>query len=129
MLQFVFADGAGTTQVALCSIFPFNIGRDPSAHLQLSAPGVWDQHARVLREKSSGKLVIESVGQAMLLINGARVERAFLLPGQQVQIGGATFGVSLAPVAQKNLRLAEGLLWTLVLLIVLLEAVLLIVLR
>jgi len=129
MLQFVFADGAGTTQVAVCSVFPFNIGRGSAAHLQLSAPGVWDQHACVLREENSGKLVIEAVGEALLLLNGERVERAFLLPGQQVQVGGATLAVSFAPVAQKNLRFSEGVLWLLVFLVFLIEAALLIVLR
>src|SRR5262245_40944869 len=120
MLQFVLADGAGTTQVALCSVFPFSIGRNPAADLQLRAPGVWDEHARVLREETSGRLVIETVGEALLLIDGARVERAFLLPGQQLQVGGAALGVSLAPVTQKNLRVSEGLLWMLALLVVVL---------
>jgi hypothetical protein len=128
MLQFVFADGAGTTQVAVCSAFPFLIGRDSASHLQLSAPGVWDQHARILRD-ASGKLFIEASGEALLLINGERVEHAFLVPGQEVQIGGASLSVGLAPVAQKNLRFAEGVLWFFVLFAILVEAVLLLFLR
>jgi hypothetical protein len=129
MLQFVFADGAGTTQVAVCAHLPFVIGRDSSAHLQLSAPGVWDNHARVLRDHQSGKLIIESLGEALLLLNGERVERAFLLPGSHIQIGGAALGVSLAPVNQKNLRWAEALVWILPLLVLIFEVVLAVALR
>jgi hypothetical protein len=129
MLQFVFADGAGATQVAVCTNFPFVIGRDSSAHLQLSAPGVWDNHARVVRDHESGKLIIEALGEALLLLNGQRVERAFLVPGSQIQIGGAELGVSLAPVLQKKLHLAEALVWILPLLVLLLEVGLAVVLR
>jgi len=129
MLQFVYADGAGMTQVAVCADLPFVIGRDPAAQLQLTAPGVWDNHARVVRDDNSGKLVIEAVGEALLLVNGERVERAFLLPGSQIQIGGTALGVSLAPVGQKNLRVAEALVWILVLLVLLFEAGLVAALR
>jgi len=83
----------------------------------------------VVRDPETGKLVIESLGEAFFLLNGARVERAFLLPGSKIQIGGAALGVSLAPVAQKNLRLAEAFVWVLPLLVLLLEVGLLVLLR
>ncbi len=129
MLQFVFTDGAGATQVAVCAELPFVIGRDPSAHLQLAAPGVWDNHARVIRDDASGKLIIEAMGEALLLLNGERIERAFLLPGTQVQLGGSALWVSLAPVRQKNLRVAEAFLWILISVLLLFEAALIVKLR
>ena len=129
MLQFVFADGAGATQVAVCADLPFVIGRDSAAHLQLTAPGVWDNHARVVRDGDSGRFVIEAIGQAFLLMNGERIERAFLQPGSQVQIGGAALSVSLTPVAQRKLRSAEALVWILILLVLVIEAILIVRLR
>lgn len=129
MLQFVFTDGAGVTRVAVCADFPFLIGRDSSTHLSLDAPGVWDKHARVVPDQSSGKLIIEAIGDALLLLNAERVERAFLIPGSQLQVGGATLTVSLAPVAQKNLGWAEAVVWFLVFAVLLLEAGLLVALR
>jgi hypothetical protein len=129
MLQFVFADGAGTTQVAVCAKLPFVIGRESSAHLQLNAPGVWDRHARVVREQESGKLMIEMLGDALLLLNGERVVRGVLLPGSQIQIGGATLVVGLAPVNQKDLRLAEAFVWIFPLVVLLFEVGLAVILR
>jgi hypothetical protein len=82
-----------------------------------------------VRDQESGRFMIEAVGEALLLLNGKRVERGFLLPGSQIRLGGAALTVSLAPVAQKNLRLAEALVWIFPLLVSVVQVVLIVVLR
>jgi hypothetical protein len=129
MLQFVINGGPGELRTVLCNQFPLLIGRAPDANLQLAAPGVWDQHARVTHDLVSGQVVMQPLGEAYLLINGARSEAKALAPGDEVQIGAVKLTVSLSPVIQKRLSVAELPLWLILGLGVALETALLIALK
>ncbi|HTG44504.1 MAG TPA: FHA domain-containing protein [Verrucomicrobiae bacterium] len=118
MFQFVVTDdGPENGQACVCGKFPFIIGRAPQADLRLLSPGVWDIHAEVQRDSETGKLAIQAKGEALLLINGARFERRLLVPGDQVQIGGASFAVTFSPATQSALAGHEGLVWGILVLV------------
>jgi predicted CXXCH cytochrome family protein len=65
------------------------IGRAPSQHLQLTAPGIDAQHA-VLTAGSLSGLRVTSMSARGILVNGKREIRARLKAGDVVQIGGAS---------------------------------------
>ena len=62
------------------------IGRGPNQHLQLTAPGVDDQHAVITATSLSG-LKIACLSGRGLGVNGRRETRANLKPGDLIQIG------------------------------------------
>jgi len=62
------------------------IGRGPNQHLQLTAPGVDDQHAVITASSLSG-LKIACLSSRGLGVNGRRETRANLKPGDLIQIG------------------------------------------
>ena len=64
------------------------IGRGPSQHLQLTAPGVDDRHA-VITASSMGGLRIACLSSRGLGVNGKRETRARLKAGDIIQIGAA----------------------------------------
>jgi 2-keto-4-pentenoate hydratase len=129
MLQFVVHDGPGEVRTVICSEFPFVMGRSSSAALQLSAAGVWDQHAEVSCDASSGRFLIQPIGEALLLVNGARSEGKALVPGDEIQLGAVTLTVSLSPVVQTRLSVAELPLWVLLGCAFLVEILLIVILR
>jgi hypothetical protein len=111
MLQFVLrGDGPETERSAICGKVPFKIGRGNAADFQLSAPGVWDIHAEVVSDPS-GKLLLKPAGDAIVLVNGERSEGRLLMPGDELQLGGARLLVALSPVSQKRLSRQEALVW------------------
>ena len=64
------------------------IGRGPNQHLQLSAPGVDDQHAVITASTLNG-LKIACLSSRGLGVNGRRETRARIKPGDVIQIGAA----------------------------------------
>ena len=64
------------------------IGRGPNQHLQLTAPGVDDQHA-VLTASAFNGLRISCLSSRGLGVNGRRETRARVKPGDVIQIGAA----------------------------------------
>lgn len=111
MLQFVLrTDGPESQRSAVCGKIPFKIGRGNAADFQLLAPGVWDVHAEVVYDPS-GKLLLRPSGEAIVLVNGERSEGKLLIPGDEIQLGGASLIVGLSPVRQKRLSYYESLVW------------------
>jgi predicted CXXCH cytochrome family protein len=64
------------------------VGRGPSQHLQLTAPGVDDRHAVITASALSG-LKIACLSPRGLGVNGRRETRARIKPGDVIQIGAA----------------------------------------
>ena len=129
MLQFEVTDGPAAVRSVVCANVPFSIGRTSEANLHLSAPGVWEEHARVVRDTPSGKLAIQPVGEALLLINGQRSDGKILVPGDEIQIGAVHIMVGFAAVSQKGLGPVEGLVWCFLFIVVALQGALLAALR
>lgn len=105
--------------------FPFEIGRAPENHLQLSDPGVWARHLRL--ELSANPLEIRAVAasEALCLLNGSPFREAALRAGDLLQAGSCRIQFSLAPARQKSLTGYEYFIWGLVMAIAAAQAFLL----
>ena len=77
-----------TARPVLLNTRRLTIGRAPSQHLQLTAPGVDDRHA-VLTATSLGGLRLLTVSARGVGVNGKRENRARLKAGDVLQIGAA----------------------------------------
>ena len=132
MLQLHVTDERGTVTSHVATDFPLLIGRSSQAQLRLDAAGVWEEHARIYLAESARypnqhRYVLEALGQSLVSINGEIISAKELAIGDEILVGAARLTVSLAPPAQKRLALHEWLLWGLLLLVVICEAVVILV--
>jgi len=104
---------------------PFKIGRNKNCQLQLTEPGVWDEHLEIgLDDERHFILCRHSEPTAM--INGMPANLvAPLRNGDYVQFGTVTMRFSLGSVRQKNLNLGEAATWTILAVSVVAEIILL----
>ena len=111
MLQLDIVSGtqAGTTIVA--RRFPFTVGRAKASDLQLSDPGVWDEHLEIDLLRAEKAFHVRCGENAQLTINGAPVAEAALRNGDTIQIGGAKIQVGVAAPVQKGLVAREVAVW------------------
>ena len=96
-------------QVSVCR-FPFVIGRESEADLQLDDPGVWERHLEVTFQRGDGYLCAAQPG-AMLLLNHQRIESGVLRNGDLIELGSIQLRFWLAPCFQKSTRVREALTW------------------
>jgi len=75
------------------------IGRSPSAHIRIEDPAASRVHA-VLEISPSGVTLVDLGASAGTLMNGARVSRAAISPGDQIVIGETTLFISMNETAQ-----------------------------
>ena len=126
MLQLHVTDDRGAVTTYELTEFPVVVGRSAHAGLCLSAPGVFEEHARIdLVPAESGpgeRVIIESLGSALVSINGAVLPRKQLAVGDEVSLGAARVLVSLSPARQRRLSLHEASLWSVLVLVVLIES-------
>jgi hypothetical protein len=122
-------DERGTVTSHIATELPLLIGRSAQSHLRLDSAGVWDEHARIYLAESSrvpnqDRFVIESLGQSLVSVNGEITAAKELAVGDEILLGAARLTVGLAPASQKRLAFHEWSVWSLLLLVVLCEAVL-----
>lgn len=126
MLQFHVTDDRGTVTAHKAEHFPFTIGRSARADLQLISAGVFEEHARIefaLDEQSSEpRYFLNALGQSLLLVNGKPVPSRRLAIGDEISIGAVRLVVSLAPPLQTRLAFHEWVVWLILALVVVLEA-------
>jgi serine phosphatase RsbU (regulator of sigma subunit) len=85
------------------SPFPFLIGRSPDCHLVLRDSRISRSHARILLE--NGEHVIEDSGSRHgVLVNGRKVRRHRLIPGDRIEFGIPDSYVLTFQPAGANLR-------------------------
>jgi predicted component of type VI protein secretion system len=111
MVQFSVLSGrqAGTRWVA--RRFPFCIGRGDGTHLQLDAPGVWDQHARLDFKRNEG-FCLTALGDALVTVNDKPVRDAVLRNGDHIGLGSARVQFWLAETRQRSLWWREAAAWS-----------------
>jgi pSer/pThr/pTyr-binding forkhead associated (FHA) protein len=107
-LQVLSGKQAGTVSVA--RRFPFRLGRSATADLRLEDAGVWDQHA-LLELKLPEGLEIQVHDNAMTTLNGERIQRSWLRPGDLLEIGAVKLRISLSETRQPSLQGRELLTW------------------
>ncbi len=110
MVQFKILSGkkAGTTWVA--RRFPVRVGRGAGAELQLEEHGVWDRHVEIAFNRTEG-FVLSAQGEALVAVNGQRVERAVLCNGDGIELGSLKMQFWLGQTRQAGLGLREWLTW------------------
>jgi hypothetical protein len=91
--------------------FPFVVGRAARADLRLTHAGVWERHFSLDAGSSAGIRLLAGEG-AITRVNGAPVTETVLRPGDVIEAGGARLRFWLGPVAQKDLRWREWLVWS-----------------
>ena len=121
MLQFHVTDDRGAVTSHIIDRVPFLIGRSPQANLRLIAPGVWDEHASIDLTDTE-RFMISAVGESLLSVNGEVISSSELRIGDEIHLGAARIVVSLSPAQQKKLSLQELAVWTLLLVVVIVEA-------
>ncbi len=90
--------------------FPLRIGRASSAGLRLEEDGVWDQHAELAFDPSSG-LVLSAQSDAMISVNGQPCREAVLRNGDEIALGALKLRFWLGPTRQAGFRFREWLTW------------------
>ena len=126
MLQFHVTDDRGAVTSYTVDRLPFVIGRSPQADLQIISPGVWEEHASIDLADTDGagrkRFVVSSVRESLLSINGEVASAKELKIGDEITLGATRIVVSLAPARQTRLSFQELAVWTVLLLVVILEA-------
>jgi pSer/pThr/pTyr-binding forkhead associated (FHA) protein len=126
MLQLHVTDDRGAVTAHRAEQFPFVIGRSSESDLQISSAGVFDQHARIElaldQSDSEAKFYLHAIGQSLLLVNGEPIAARRLVIGDEISFGATRALVSLSPAAQSALGLHESLVWSLLILVVIAEA-------
>ena len=89
--------------------FPFRVGREPGNNLVLNEPGVWQEHFEILREGNF--CAIKAIPPASLAVNGESVASTVLHNGDQIEIAALQLDFALAPVAFRDLRAREIVIW------------------
>ncbi len=118
MIQLNILSGkkAGTQTVA--RRFPFHIGRASENELQLEDDGIWDQHLTLEFQTQSGFNLI-TAPNALATVNGGPVQSTTLRNGDMIMVGSVKLQFWLAAATQGSLRVREGFVWTLLVLITL----------
>jgi predicted component of type VI protein secretion system len=116
MIQLRILSGkkAGTSWVA--RRFPVRVGRSAAADLQLEEAGVWDEHFRIALNPGAG-FVLETQPDALVTTNGQPLQRAVLRNGDTIEIGSLKMQFWLDEPRQSGLRVYEGLVWALIVLV------------
>ncbi len=99
---------AGTVHAA--RQFPFTLGRGTSTNLQLEEDGVWDQHARLNFDRSTG-ITLSACQEALISVNGKPCREAVLRNGDELALGALRLRFSLGPTRQRNSQVCEWLTW------------------
>jgi pSer/pThr/pTyr-binding forkhead associated (FHA) protein len=82
------------------------IGRHESNEIRLLSRAVSNFHAEILKE--NGSLVIRDLGSTNgTRVNGARVERALITPGDSIQIGNNLLSLQLRPPGGQEVPTTE----------------------
>ena|SRR5687768_11295054 len=126
MLLLQVTDDRGSVAGYEVSEFPLIVGRSAQAGLSISAPGVFEEHASIqLAPSASGlghRFTIEALGSALVSVNGVVVPARQLAIGDEISVGAARVVVSLAPARRKKLSFHEVVVWSLLLLVVIVES-------
>lgn len=110
MIQINILDGERAGQKHLARQFPFRVGRTSNMDLRLEEPGVWDEHA-TLHFKTGEGFLITSAPEALVMVNGERVQQERLRNGDHLCCGSVNLQFWLAAVQQRSLRPREMLTW------------------
>jgi len=105
--------------------FPFVIGKNPDAQLQLRDPGVWEDHL-VVELLAKGGPTARRLGEGVVSVNAEPVDSTKLRNGDLISLGAAVLRFSAVPAPRKALMVQNAAAWFLVGAIALMELALLV---
>lgn len=117
MIQLNVLSGKMAGRQAVARRFPFRVGRAPGNHLQLDDDGVWDRHFAL--ELCDGEFHLAPAPDALVAVNGEPLQNQILRNGDIITVGSAKLQFWLAAARQRGLRLREGFVWAMILLVTL----------
>lgn len=121
-LRVLSGSRAGTAHAA--SRFPCTIGRSTGDDLQLTEPGVWENHLQLDLQVPAG-FRLSRLGQGRASVNGSEfTETQLLHNGDVIELGAVKVQFWLAEVRQASNRMRETLAWLGLAALVLLEGAL-----
>jgi pSer/pThr/pTyr-binding forkhead associated (FHA) protein len=112
MVQFNILSGKKAGAQSAARHFPFRIGRASANDLQLDDNGIWDQHLTLEFDRQKG-FTLAVAPDALATINGGPVQTAILRNGDVITLGSARLQFWLTAARQRDLRLREAFVWTL----------------
>jgi pSer/pThr/pTyr-binding forkhead associated (FHA) protein len=113
MIQLKIVSGKMAGAVMAARHFPVQVGRAPDAHLQLEENGVWEEHLQIDFKPGTG-FVLEARPNAITSVNGRHVQTTILRNGDLIEIGSTKIRFWLGEVRQRNSRIREWLVWTII---------------
>ena len=109
MVQLQVLSGAAAGKKHQASIFPISVGRAADCTLALNDPGVFERHFEI--HFSPEGFTLAPGSNAVVMLNGARTERALLHNGDIIEAGLAKLQFWLGALPQRALALRETLTW------------------
>ncbi|MBU6410893.1 MAG: FHA domain-containing protein [Verrucomicrobia bacterium] len=113
MIEVRFLSGKQAGRAVIVGEFPFRIGRAAQNDLQLDDPGVWDRHLRVELQREHRRFIVAVEANALAALNGVPIQTSPLRNGDVISFGSATLQFLLSPVQQRQPRLLELFVWSL----------------
>jgi pSer/pThr/pTyr-binding forkhead associated (FHA) protein len=101
--------------------FPFHVGRAADNDFCVDADGIWDYHFVLDLRKNEG-FTFQTFDEALAAVNDQPQAAARLRNGDVISFGSAKVQFWLSAPTQRGLRLREGFVWALLLLITLGQA-------
>jgi pSer/pThr/pTyr-binding forkhead associated (FHA) protein len=110
MVELSILSGKQAGSRALARRFPFLVGRNSEAHLQIEEPGVWDRHLEFNLKAPDG-FQLKVAPDARATVNGELAETVLLRNGDLIEIGTLKIQFWLSETRQRELRFREALTW------------------
>lgn len=99
-----------TGAVAVIDRFPWSVGRS-GADLDVTAPGVWDRHFRLI-QTGDHAFAVSPETEAPVTVNGKLITGDTVLRnGDRIGCGAVEFQFRLAPTCSKSLAAREWATW------------------
>jgi len=124
-LRILSGSKAGDSQVV--RRFPFHVGRAADNDLSLDGSGIWDYHFALHLQRKEG-FTLQTFDQAFATVNDKPQTSVRLQNGDIISFGSMKLQFWLAAPQQRGLRLREGFIWTLLLAVSAVQAVLILLL-
>lgn len=115
-LRILSGPKAGGAQAVRC--FPFHVGRAPDNDLCLDAAGIWDHHFKLELRPKEG-IMLEASDEAFATVNDERQTLVRLRNGDVISFGSTKIQFWLSDARQRGLRLPEGFVWAVLILVTL----------
>ncbi len=110
MVQLRLLNGRQAARTFVARNYPWRIGRDPTADVQLEEDGVWDQHLEIWLKPQEGLLLALQPG-AWGTVNGEPFQTKLLRNGDLIQIGAVKLQFFLSDTQICNWGWRESLTW------------------